>query len=102
MRCGSRPAKTSRGRSSKPWARNALPSAMALMLSPPRAKKSASALTAASFSTVAMARQSSASAGVAGASPPVSAVGAGRRARSTLPLTVSGKASSTTSAEGTM
>ena len=78
------------------------------MLSPPTVKKSSSTPTAAPRISEHSAANSSAvlpgvwvsvtgAAGAAGTS-----VGAGSAARSSLPLTVSGSASNTTSADGTM
>jgi hypothetical protein len=91
-----------------PWRRARFTSWMATMLSPPMVKKSSSTPTAAPRISEHNAANSSAvfpgvwasatgRAGAAGAS-----VGAGSAARSSLPLTVSGSASKTTSADGTM
>lgn len=97
-----RRASRSRGRRSSPCARNRLLTPIAVMLSPPRAKKSSSTATRSTPITSAIAAHNSRSRSVRGSRPPSAAAGAGNAARSSFPLLVTGISSSTTTAAGTI
>jgi hypothetical protein len=91
-----------------PFLRARFTSWMATMLSPPMVKKSSSTPTAAprisehSAASSSAAVPGAAGTGAAGLGAAGRSAGAGSAARFSLPFTVSGRASSTTSAEGTM
>ncbi len=99
-----RRSNTSRGESTRPSLRARVTSWMETMLSPPRAKKSSSTPTDASPRTSVKTRHRASSRSPPGARDPSEPpnTGAGSAARSSLPLTVNGSASRTTTAAGTM
>ncbi|GAB7066953.1 hypothetical protein JCM12141A_12420 [Mycolicibacterium hodleri] len=101
---GVRAAKTSRGRSRRPSLRARLIRPIATMLSPPMAKKSASALTLTTPSSSAKMSQIARVRGSVGAAAAFGTAvgGAGSARRSSLPLAVTGNSSSTITAAGTM